>query len=95
MADHVNLRETEYSTIITEVETLHRQQKVKIGSIIAQIKVMVSNEGAFYADGTSKKITDLLDTFLQEILPIMNSSFEECENGIERMIQTMETMDTP
>lgn len=95
MAENVNLRESEYHAMVMQLEKMHNRHMAVTTQMIKEIKEFVSKNGAFNVDGTSAKITDLLDFFSSEVLALMEITFETSENAMANMVEAMESIDTP
>lgn len=94
MAEKVNLRETEYQTIVAELAKMHADQLQNVMAVIADLKALVTNTDAFSTDRTSKKITDMLDMLSNEALSLLKQAFQDSEAGVANMIATTIVTDT-
>lgn len=94
MAQLVNLRESEYQTIVSEVGKMHTEQLQNVEAVINEMKILVTSEDAFSANLTSKKMTDMLDTLSKDVMTLLEQAFRNSEAGIANMITTIMTTDS-
>ena len=94
MAQLVNLRESEYQTIVSELGKMHTEQLQKVEAVINEMKILVTSEDAFSANLTSKKMTDMLDTLSKDVMTLLKQAFQDSEAGVANMITTIMTTDS-
>lgn len=81
MADIVNLQQSEYDSLITQLETVHGDAISKIEKISSDIRTLSSIDGGFYIDQISEKIATLLDTLDSGIKNPMDMNMQaSCES---------------
>lgn len=81
MADIVNLQQSEYDSLITQLETVHGDAISKIEKISSDIRTLSSIDGGFYIDRISEKIATLLDTLDSGIKsPMVVNMQASCES---------------
>ena len=86
MAQTINLRESEYQTIVSELAQMHAST-ARIGAVIYMIRILVTSEDTFSTNLTSKKILDMLDTLSNDIIPLLEQAFQDSEAGVANMIK--------
>lgn len=84
MADIVNGQVTGYEKLDT-LKTVHENILKELKQEISDTKGLMGEENGFYADSTCAKITTLLDTLENEILPSIEQSFTSTEKSITSM----------
>lgn len=94
MAQLVNLRESEYQTIVSELGKMHTEQLQNVEAVIDEMKILVTSEDAFSANLTSKKMTDMLDTLSKDVMTLLEQAFQDSEAGVANMITTIMTTDS-
>lgn len=94
MAEKVNLRQSEYETIGTELSNMHTTQLENINGIIDEIRTMVTDEQVFAVNDISSKITDMLDVLSTDVVALLEQIFEGSENGVANMITSMSLTDS-
>lgn len=94
MAEIVNLRENEYQVIVSELSKMHTEQMQNIKEIVSELQKLVTSNDSFTANHTSKKILDILDVLSDDILALLQQSFQDSEAGVANMILSMTTTDS-
>lgn len=94
MAQIINLRESEYQTIMSELSKMHADQLQNVSDVITEVKALVSSGDAFSANLTSKKIEDMLDTLSSEIMTLLERAFQDSEAGVANMIKSAVVTDS-
>lgn len=94
MAQIINLREDEYRTIGSELAAMHTEQLQNAENIINEMKTLVTSEDAFFADLTSKKMTDMLDVLSDDVMTLLKQAFRDSEAGVANMITAAVTTDS-
>lgn len=94
MAQIINLRESEYQTITSELSKMHADQLQNVSDVITEVKALVSSGDAFSANLTSKKIEDMLDTLSSEIMTLLERAFQDSEAGVANMIKSAVVTDS-
>lgn len=93
MAQIINLRENEYQTIVSELAKMHTNQLQNVADVIAEMKTLVASDDVFSANLTSKKIEDMLDTLLSDIMILLEQAFQDSETGVANMIKSVMATD--
>lgn len=88
MAQVINLRESEYQTIKTELEKMHTDQLQSVAGIISEMKALVTSGDTFSADKTSTKIEDMLNMLSNDVIMLLEQAFQDSEAGIANMIKS-------
>lgn len=94
MAQLVNLRESEYQTIMFELGKMHENQLQNVEAVIHEMKTLVTSEDAFSANLTSKKMVDMLDMLSNDVMTLLKQAFQDSEAGVANMITTTMTTDS-
>ena len=94
MAQIINLRESEYQTIVSELGKMHENQLQNVENIINDMRTLVTSEDAFSANLTSKKMEDMLDMLSDDVMTLLKQAFQDSEAGIANMITTTMTTDS-
>lgn len=94
MAQIINLRESEYQTITSELSKMHADQLQNVSDVITEVKALVSSGDAFSANLTSKKIEDVLDALSSEIMPLLAQAFRDSEAGVANMVKSIVVTDS-
>lgn len=94
MAQLVNLRESEYQTIVSELGKMHENQLQNVEAVINEMKTLVTSEDAFSANLTSKKMVDMLDMLSNDVMTLLKQAFQDSEAGVANMITTTMTTDS-
>lgn len=93
MAQIINLRENEYQTIVSELAKMHTNQLQNVADVIAKMKTLVTSDDVFSTNLTSKKIEDMLDTLLSDIIILLEQVFQDSEAGVANMIKSVMATD--
>lgn len=94
MDQKVNLRESEYGTIVAELEKMHTDQLAAMGAVIEQIRTTVTSGDIFSTELTSGKIISVLDTISNDIIRLLEQVFQDSEAGVANMIESMMITDS-
>lgn len=94
MAQKVNLRESEYRMIVSELAQMHASTLEYIYIVIARIKILVTSEDTFSTDLTSNKMLDMLDILTNDIVPLLKQAFRDSEAGVANMIKSIMATDS-
>lgn len=94
MAQIINLRESEYQTIVSELGKMHENQLQNVENIINDMRTLVTSEDAFLTNLTSKKMEDMLDMLSDDVMTLLKQAFQDSEAGIANMITTTMTTDS-
>ena len=94
MANIINLRESEYQTIISELAKMHTDHLQKVEAVIKEIKELVTSEDGFSTNLTSKKMEDMLNVLSNDVMALLEQAFEDSEAGIANMISSTTTTDS-
>ena len=94
MAQIINLRESEYQTIVSELEKMHTSHLQNVADIITEMKTLVSSDDVFSVNLTSKKMEDMLDALANDIMPLLQKVFQDSEAGVANMITTTMVTDS-
>lgn len=94
MAQIINLRESEYQTIVSELSNMHTNQMDKIREIIGDLNELVTSKTTFSADMVSENITNMLAVLSDSILPLLEQTFQDSEAGVANMITSTTVTDT-
>lgn len=93
MAQIINLRESEYQAIVSELAKMHTDQLQSVNAVIADMKTLVTS-AAFSANLTSKKMEDMLDTVSADIVALLEQAFQDSEAGVANMIESTMATDS-
>lgn len=94
MGQIINMRETEYQVIMSELAKMHTEQMQCVSAIINEMKTLVTSEDAFYAEQTTEKMLDMLDAVSSEVISVLKQAFQDSEAGIANMITSIMTTDS-
>ncbi len=94
MAQIINLRESEYQIIVSELSQMHSAQLTNVRSFIEEMKMMVTSQDIFWVNKTSAKMVDMLEVLSYEIVPVLEQAFQDCEVGVANMIESTMTIDS-
>lgn len=94
MAQIVNLRESEYQIIVSELSQMHSNQLTSVKEFIEEMKMMVTSQEIFYVNRTSTKMVDMLEILSYEIVPVLERAFQDSEVGVANMIESTITIDS-
>lgn len=94
MAQKINLRQSEYGTIVTELEKMHTEQLQNAADIIAEMRSVVTSGDVFKTDQTSQKVADMLDMVSGEVMALLEQAFQSSETGVTTMIASVMATDT-
>lgn len=94
MAQIINLRESEYQTIVSEMIRMHEEHILNVDSIITEMKTLVTSKDIFSTDLTSKKMVDILDVLSNDVMTLLKQAFRDSEAGVENMIESTMTTDS-
>lgn len=94
MAQIINLRETEYQTIVTELAKMHENQLQNVTNVIIEMTTLITSEDIFSANQTSQKIYDMLEILHNDVMMLLQQAFEDSEAGVARMISSVAVTDT-
>ncbi|MBD5495762.1 MAG: hypothetical protein HDR12_15715 [Lachnospiraceae bacterium] len=94
MAQLINLRETEYQTIVTELSKMHTDQLQCVEDVITKLRNIVTSDDIFSANQTSKKMEDMLDMVTSDIKALLEQVFNDSEAGVANMISSITTTDS-
>lgn len=94
MAQIINLRESEYQIIVSELSQMHSAQLANVRNFIEEMKMMVTSQDIFLVNKTSAKMVDMLEVLSYEIVPVLEQAFQDCEAGVANMIESTMTIDS-
>ncbi len=94
MADTVNLQETEYDTILTQIEVLHETAIQQVRSISTEIKSLCQTDGGFYAEKISEKIDILLTCLETEIVSLTETNFLNSKTAMDDFAEIIRNVDS-
>lgn len=94
MAQLINLRETEYQTIVTELSKMHTDHLQCVEDVITKLRNIVTSDDIFSANQTSKKMEDMLDMVTSDITTLLEQAFKDSEAGVANMISSITTTDS-
>lgn len=94
MAQLINLRQTEYDTIVSELSTMHTDQLQCVADVITKLRTIVTSDDIFSANQTSKKMEDMLDMVTSDVISLLEQAFTDSEAGVANMITTITTTDS-
>lgn len=94
MADLVNLQQTEYDTVMAQLEELHESALEKIKSLSREIRALSQVEGGFYIENISDKIDLLLDALEADILTLAETNFTSSVTGMSDFADIILNVDT-
>lgn len=94
MAQIVNLRQTEYKDITTELSKMHIEQLMCIEDVISKLRIIANNKSFFSASQTSKKMVDMLDVITSDVISLLKQIFNDSDKGINNMINSIMTTDS-
>lgn len=94
MAQTINLRQTEYDTIKSELSTMHTNVSQCVEYVSMKMKIMVLCDDVFHANHTSKKIQDMLDMLKEDVMALLEQAFIDSETGVANMIDSIMTTDS-
>lgn len=86
MAQRINLRESEYQIIMTELTKMHADHLRNVSSVIGEMKTLVNSEDIFSADLTSQKMTEMLDLLASDVMTLLQQAFWDSEAGVANMM---------
>lgn len=90
----VNMREDEYNKIQKKLTDYHKDELKSIKSVITDIEGLLENDKDFHVEQTGKNLLSLLNVIKQDILPLIDGTFQDTEQCIETMITSMDHIDT-
>lgn len=94
MAQIINLRESEYQTIVSELGKMHTNQLQSVADVITEMKALVTSDDIFSANLTSKKVEDMLDTLASDVMMLLEQAFQDSEAGVANMIKSTVVTDS-
>ncbi|MDE7284205.1 MAG: hypothetical protein K2N85_11585 [Lachnospiraceae bacterium] len=94
MAQLINLRETEYQTIVTELSKMHTDQLECVRDVISRLSILALGNDLFYAEKTSRKMKDMLDLVTSDIIVLLEQAFKDSEAGVANMISSITITDS-
>lgn len=94
MADLVNLQQSEYDTVMTQLEELHETALEKIKAISGEIRTLSQSEGGFYIEQISDKIDLLLNVLEADILTLTETNFTSSVTAMSDFADIILNVDT-
>lgn len=90
----VNMRADEYNKIQKKLADFHRDELKSINAVIADIEKLLGNDNDFHVQQTGNNLLALLNVIKQDILPLIDSTFQDTEQYIDTMITSFNNIDT-
>lgn len=94
MADLINLQQSEYNPIQTQLKELHETALKRIRSISNEIRNLSQVDGGFYIDKLSNKVDFLLNVLESDILTLVETNFDSVEASISNFANIIANVDT-
>lgn len=94
MADLVNLQQSEYDTVMTQLEELHEAVLEKLKAISREIRALSQTEGGFYIEQISDKIDLLLGALETDILSLAETNFTSSVTAMSDFADIILNVDT-
>lgn len=88
MANIINLRETEYQIIVSDLSKMHEDQLDSIKKGIHKMKGIVSSNNIFSTNLTSRKMINMLFVLEVDVIPLLQQAFRDSEAGVTNMIKS-------
>lgn len=94
MADTVNLQKSEYDTVIEKLGTLHEAALDGIDKLSTHIRELSEQDGGFYIEKISEKISVLLDTLDTGIMASASTNMQNSEESMDSFAQIILNVDS-
>lgn len=94
MADLVNLQQSEYDTVLTQLGELHETALQRIRAIVEDIRALSRLDGGFYIEQISEKTDLLLNALETDILTLVETNFTASETGMTDFADIILNVDT-
>lgn len=83
MANYINIQQTEYNDLQTNLAVLHEDIIANEAEIRELVKELIEIEGGFYISMISEKISLLMSEMEVAVMEQLKSTFEDTEKAIE------------
>lgn len=90
----VNLREEEYNKLQRKLADYHENEITSINNVITDIEALLKDNTGFNLEQTGKNLQMLLNVIKQDILPLVQSTFQETEQCVDTMVTSFNNIDT-
>ena len=88
-----NAQASEYAQVRDKLKSLHETQLKNINSAYMDLKLVLGMKSGFHVDATSAKITKMLDTVAEELLPAMAVVFSQSEKNMDIFAAKIKSID--
>lgn len=93
MANLINMQQTEYDELQTNLAALHEEIISGEAAVREKVLDLVSMEGGFYVEDISGKISTLLSSLKSEAVAQLESAFEGTETAISDYVSAVVQID--
>lgn len=94
MAENINLRQAEYQTVVSELQSMHTDQIETVTAILKELRTLATDQDGLSADATSAKIADVVDSISEDVVKFLERVFADSEAGILSMMTAAMAVDT-
>lgn len=90
----VNLRDNEYNKLQKKLKEYHENEITDIKAVISDIKELLENDKYFNVKQTKQNLLALLAVIESDILPLMETTFQNTEQYVDTIITSFNNIDT-
>lgn len=90
----LNMREEEYNKIQKKLADYHEDELESLNAVITDLERLLGNDKDFHLQQTGNNLLVLLNVIKQDILPLIDSTFQATEQYIDTIIISFNNIDT-
>lgn len=93
MAELINMQQTEYDEVLEELIMLHQNELESIKAISKEVRLLCEQDGGFYVEFISEKVSMLLDLVDTYITAGLTDNFEASRTAMETFMAGIKGVD--
>lgn len=90
----LNMREEEYNKMQSKLADYHADELKSLNAVIADLEKLLGNDKDFHLQQTGNNMLALLNVIKQDILPLIDSTFQSTEQYVDTVITSFNNIDT-
>lgn len=90
----LNMREEEYNKMQRKLADYHEDELKSLNAVITDLEMLLGNDKDFQLQQTGNNLLALLHVIKQDILPLIDSTFQATEQYVDTMITSFNNIDT-
>ncbi len=90
----LNMREEEYNKMQKKLADYHEDELESLNAVISDLERLLGNDKDFHLQQTGNNLLALLNVIKQDILPLIDSTFQATEQYVDTIITSFNNIDT-